>query len=157
MLYFAYGSNISTHRMQARIPSAMAGYTGYVPDRKLVCNKLGADGSGKANLIPRPGWTTYGILYELSPDALQVLDAFETGYRRVEIRVFLQGQAGVCAQMYVAQQLTDDPVAFDWYRAYIVAGAREHGFPATYIRYLEQLPVRSKMPGYQPVAGNRHA
>ena len=142
MLYFAYGSNMSTPRMRARIPSASALRTGWIPDRKLVCNKLGGDNSGKANLVHAPGWTAYGVLYELPREALRALDAFEAGYRRITTRVFLSRGKTVRAQTYAAERFTDDPVAFDWYRAYILAGAREHGLPAGYIRYLEQLPVR---------------
>ncbi len=127
--------------MQAHIPSAVAMHIAYMPDRKLVCNKLGRDGTGKANLVRQRGQMVYGVLYALSPAALQVLDGFDAGYRRIKARVFISGQDPVCVQTYEAERLTDDPVPLDWYRAYIIAGAREHGLPADYVRYLEQLPA----------------
>ncbi len=142
MLYFAYGSNMSTRRMRARIPSAEVVGPASIPDRMLVCNKLGRDGSGKANLVPRPGRTTHGVLYALSEAGFQALDAFETGYRRIEVCVATATGKVVRARTYEAVLLTDDAVPFDWYRAYILEGASEHGLPRAYLRHLERLPCR---------------
>jgi len=142
MLYFAYGSNMSTRRMRARIPSAEVVGPASIQDRVLVCNKLGRDGSGKANLVPRPGRTAHGVLYAMSEAAFQLLDTFETGYRRVEVCVVTATGKAVRARMYEAELLTDDAVPFDWYREHILAGAREHGLPRAYLRHLECLPYR---------------
>lgn len=133
---------MSTNRMQARIPAAVPIGSAFVQNRKLVCNKLGRDGSGKANLTCQPGYTVHGVLYELSPAEIETLDIIEGGYRRISIQVTTGEQKRDRAETYEAEVLTHDPVPFDWYREYILTGAREHGLPEEYVWHLEQLPVR---------------
>jgi len=142
MLYFAYGSNMSAGRMQQRIPNATVLGTARVQDRQLVCNKLGRDGSGKANLIHRSGYVVYGVLYELPPADIAELDKIEGGYRRISIQTFSWRYDPIRAETYEAEVLTDDPTPFEWYRELMLAGARENGLPEDYVLYLEQLQVR---------------
>jgi len=145
MLYFAYGSNMNTARIQARVSIAVPTGVAFVQDRKLVCNKLGRDGSGKANLARQPGHMVHGVLYELPPEDIKVLDAIEDGYRRISIRVNAGEKKPAQAETYEAEVLTHDPVPFDWYREHILTGAREHGLPGEYVRQLEQLRARPQM------------
>ncbi len=42
----------------------------------------------------------------------------------------------------MATTLTDEPVAFDWYKRLIVEGAREHGLPGDWVATLERLPEK---------------
>ncbi len=145
MLYFAYGSNMNTARMQSRIPTAVPTGAAFVQDRKLVCNKLGRDGSGKANLARQPGHMVHGVLYELPPEDIKVLDAIEGGYRRISIWVNAGEKKPARAETYEAEVLTHDPVPFDWYQEHILTGAREHGLPEEYVRQLEQIQAQPRM------------
>lgn len=72
-----------------------------------------------------------------------MLDDLEQGFRRVAVQVRTANAARLTADTYEAELLTHDPVPFDWYRAYILEGAREHGLPEAYLRRLERLPFRS--------------
>ena len=74
--YFAYGSNLSTERLRARVPSARARGRGRLPH--------------------------HAFTYHANP-----------------------------ARIDAALR------PFDWYKDYVVRGAREHGLPADYIRELE--------------------
>ena len=83
-LYFAYGSNMASARLAARVPSARPVGPARLRDFAFRCNKRGADGTAKANLAPEPGAETWGVLYELDPGAFEVLDRLEGGYERVD-------------------------------------------------------------------------
>jgi hypothetical protein len=50
--------------------------------------------------------------------------------------------------VYLADNTQQDLRAFDWYKAYILAGARQHGFPMAYLTILKRLPER-RDPNFQ--------
>ena len=56
--------------------------------------------------------------------------------------VTTKGRERVLASTYVAPPTASDPVAFAWYKRFIVEGAREHDLPAPYVEILSQLPER---------------
>jgi hypothetical protein len=86
-VYFAYGSNLSQRRLRERIGAASPLGIARLTDYRLVCDKLGADGSAKANLSPAPGGVVLGASYRVTEAALAILDGFEGGYDRVTLRV----------------------------------------------------------------------
>ena len=141
-LYFAYGSNLKLARLQARVPSARFVARARLPDGRLSLNKRGRDGSGKANLAPEGGAGVWGVLYDVEPEHWTCLDGHEQGYARADVRVVTEEGAEISALTYVATTLTDEPVAFDWYKRLIVEGAREHGLPSDWVAALERLPEK---------------
>jgi len=140
-LYFAYGSNLKLDRMQRRVPSARALGPGRLLGRSLALDKMGADGSGKANLAPAAGGCVWGALYEIDTIHWPDLDRCEPGYRRESVQVAM-AETTVVASTYVSRTFTADP-PLHWYKRLIVEGAREHGLPAEWIAFLEQLPAHS--------------
>ena len=81
--YFAYGSNLKTARLVARVPSAAALGIGWLLDYRWRCNKRGADGSAKANIEVFPGARVPGVLFEFDATGFDTLDGYEGGYRRM--------------------------------------------------------------------------
>jgi len=142
VLYFAYGSNMKTERMTKRVPSAKVVGQARILDKRMVCNKKSIDGSGKANLMDCPGGVVWGVLYEVSEDDLPKLDEAEGGYKRVEIEMLDEQGHPTTIQTYVSDELTTEPVPYDWYKALIVEGAQEHRLPEDYLRLLEGLPAK---------------
>lgn len=140
-LYFAYGSNLSPERMRKRVASATAQGPARLAGRRLCFDKRGRDGSGKANLRDDPSAHVWGALYSFELEAWLRLDGFEPGYERVEVQVEWRGQSRA-AQTYVSRQWTSDPVPTAAYKRLVVEGARSHGLPAEWIRWLESLPER---------------
>jgi hypothetical protein len=140
--YFAYGSNMALSRMIARAPSARSEGAARLPGFRLACDKLGTDGSGKANLRPDAASEVWGVLYTVLPDDLAGLDRHEAGYERVRVEVCWRG-ARVAADTYRSTRTTRDPVPFAWYKRLVVEGAREHRLPADWIRALEAWPERA--------------
>ncbi len=134
--YFAYGSNMSSARLRARIPGASSLGRAWLADRQLVFNKPSADGSGKANLSCQPGARSWGVVYRLAPADWTRLDDYEPGYARVTCRVVRDGGRRLTAQTYVFESTGGEIQPFDWYLALLLAGAREHDLPRAYVETL---------------------
>jgi hypothetical protein len=140
LVYFAYGSNLHSGRLRARAPGARALGAARLRGVRLVCNKLGRDGTAKANLEPAPSSHVWGALFSLPEPDWRPLDRAEAGYERIEVRVEHDG-AVRAASTYRSQRLTTEPALRPDYKRFIVEGAREHGLPPEWITLLEALPA----------------
>ena len=151
MRYFAYGSNMLTRRLTApsRAPSAFACGIAGAPGFVVRFHKMGADGSGKCTLVAAEdaAAVAYGVLYELSDSDGTKLDRVEGvhtgGYIRSSIKLRCLDGDTTGAVAYIAndRHVNPDSVPFDWYRDLVVAGAIEHGLPASYIGELARVPA----------------
>lgn len=140
--YFAYGSNLLIARLVERVPGARVRGIGHLAGHRLVCDKVGRDGSAKANLERHPEALVWGALYDLPAGGLDLLDPFEGGYARFEVGIQTPSETHIAAVTYVSEKRSDDRTPFDWYREMILDGARAHGLPADYLRALGALPSR---------------
>jgi cation transport regulator ChaC len=105
VIYFAYGSNLSTRQMRARCATAR------VDARAVLCNHALAFGGfsvrwggAVATLVPSLGAQVEGLLYVLRPADLRSLDRHEGHpwvYRRARFAVTDENGRRVCAQVYV--------------------------------------------------------
>jgi len=129
-------------RLRERVGRIAVAGVAALAEHRLSCGKRGDDGSGKAHCEPLPGAAVWGALYELSAAQMRALDRFEPGYRRAEVELAFASGARLRALTYRAERFTDDPVPFDWYKALMIEGAREHNLPAAYRELLEALPSR---------------
>lgn len=141
VLYFAYGSNLLSRRLQARTPTARALGVGRLHGHALRWHMAGADGSAKCDVVQvgDAACAVHGVVYELAAAEKPRLDAAETlgvGYRKTEVSIELADRV-LSAWVYLA--LATDPrrLPYDWYKAFVVHGAREHGLDAAYVRALE--------------------
>ena len=141
-LYFAYGSNMPTTRLRARVASARPRGAARLDGWRLRLDKHGRDGSAKANLAQQASGVVWGVVFQLDAAELGTLDRFEGGYRRVQLQVELVAGPRLEVLGYVSDPRTPLPVAFDWYRDLLVAGAREHRLPPTWVAGLAGLPAR---------------
>lgn len=105
------------------------------------------DGSGKCDIVRRAGATVYGAVYSLPAGDKAALDAAEgvgKGYEERQLRVTVAGEErGVFTYTASASHVDESLCPFDWYLDLVVAGAREHGFPAGYLRRLERIETRT--------------
>lgn len=136
--YFAYGSNMSSARLRARVASARPLGAARLADFAWRCNKRGADGTPKANLVATPGAETWGVLYEIDAAALDDLDRLEGGYQRIPVSVSCGGQSRR-AYSYASDRLLDGEAPASWYVGLVLAGAREHALPEPWIAMLAKL------------------
>ena len=143
MLYFAYGSNLFPSRLRRRCPSARFRGAAAIDGYRLVFHKIGRDGTAKADFVEDGASVLHGALCRIAGEDEPSLDRAEgrgTGYRRIGVEVYAAGER-TPAETYRALRVDDSLLPFDWYVGYVIAGAREHGLPAEWIRDLEQHPV----------------
>ncbi|MDH3637249.1 MAG: gamma-glutamylcyclotransferase [Gammaproteobacteria bacterium] len=141
MLYFAYGSNLLSRRLTARIGACAVVGTAQAGGYRLVFHKRGTDGSAKADASRTRGEndTVLGVLYRLTRVQKQRLDEFEgPGYRTEEIIIRCSGERRQALTYVAAEEQIDAAlVPFKWYRDLVMAGAYQWGFPTAYIEFLE--------------------
>ncbi|MCC7412506.1 MAG: gamma-glutamylcyclotransferase [Gammaproteobacteria bacterium] len=137
-LYFAYGSNMLTRRLRQpeRAPSAVAVAVACLRDHRLTFAKRSHDGSGKCDAEHTGNMhdCVYGIVFEMDTAERRALDRVEgvgQGYGSRTVEVVAAG-ATLSAFTYYAT-ITDATLRpYHWYKAYVTAGAAEHGLPQRY-------------------------
>jgi cation transport regulator ChaC len=146
-LYFAYGSNMLTRRLQRRAPSARPVGSGFVERRRLTFDKVGSDGSGKCDIVATEDHAdrVYGVLFKVPSGEETAIDQAEGlghGYRKENVRV-VTADGEVLALTYIATQNEPGCLPYHWYKAYVVNGAIEHGLPGTYVEQLRNILSKS--------------
>ena len=133
--YFAYGSNMSTARLAARVSDPVTVGSAHLIDWQLAFNKPGRDGTGKANLVPAAGARVWGVAWTLPEDAWPVLDGFEPDYERSVLRLLQPDGRALHAHVYLYACPADTPSIRPSrdYLDHLLAGATEHGLPEEYI------------------------
>ena len=132
-LNFAYGSNMSKRRLLQRTPSARTIGIGQLVGYRLVCRMRGSDGSAKCDLheTGHAEDIAWGVLYEIAMAEKPLLDQAEglgRAYEYKTLRVQV-GEQHVEAGAYIALEVDDTLLPYDWYLAFVLAGAEEHGLP----------------------------
>jgi gamma-glutamylcyclotransferase len=140
-LNFAYGSNMLTARLRERVSSARPVGTACLPGFSLRWHKISVDGSGKCDVVEdaTPGACVWGVVFAIESAQKDLLDKAEglgNGYGDREVSVML-GDATLTTQAYVATRTNAAFLPYDWYKALVVDGAREHALPADYVAVLE--------------------
>lgn len=139
---FAYGSNMLSARLRNRVSTATVIGAGQLRGYSLKWDKRSRrDGSGKcdAQFTGSEADSVWGVLFRVETSQKLLLDEAEglhQGYEEKEVHI-QTGEGSVKAQLYYA---TDKDVScrpFNWYKAFVVAGAREHNLPPDYISLLE--------------------
>lgn len=138
LLYLAYGSNLHPARLAARIPDAEFVSVARLEHHRISFAKIGSDTSGKCTIHAGAEATVHGAVYRVSGRCRARLDRIEGGYRPVELDTDVAGRTRTVFTYIARKSLTrESMLPFDWYRALVVAGARYHDFPATYIEALK--------------------
>ncbi len=141
IITFAYGSNMLSARLRERAPSAKPCGIGYVKGHSLRWHKRSNDNSGKCD-IEYTGCETdmvWGVLFRFvawEKTALDHAEGLNVGYAEKTVEV-ISGHALVKAQAYYAIIKDPELRPYDWYRAFVVAGAKEHALHSEYIAGLE--------------------
>ncbi|SNT22597.1 AIG2-like family protein [Sphingomonas laterariae] len=142
---FAYGSNMPTARLRERCPSARTIGIAELSGHELRWHKRSRDGSGKCDIAASAAanGSVLGVLYEIAAHEKRALDRAEglgAGYEEIEVEV-LCGGSPITAKAYRATDTDPALRPYTWYRALVIAGAREHGLPASYIARLASVPA----------------
>lgn len=154
MLYFAFGSNMSNDRLRQRITiqNRLGVYKLY--GHSLRFHKCGQDGSGKgdAYYTGNPKDYLLGVVYSIDPHHKRLLDKIEglgSGYGEKKVTLVNDFDKKLSATTYTALTIDDSLKPYKWYQNHLLVGAREAGFPASYISYIQSFtaisdPIRSR-------------
>lgn len=138
VIYFAYGSNMSTTVMADRCPRALPIGPARLDDHRLDFRLPSRRWGGfAADLVADEGAALWGVLWELASEDLSELDRFEASYDRYTVLPVNGGP--VAAMTYrVKSELVETAggLPHPEYLAHLIAGAREHGLPAGYVEHL---------------------
>ena len=146
MLYFAYGSNMYTRRLNRRVPGAVGLGAGILQGHELRFHKAGMDGSAKCDAFStgKAGHAVHGVLFSVPAIQQEALDRAEgPGYERCRIEVRIRSGTSANAFTYLANDLDPDLRPFGWYLGHVLAGAREWSLPLPYIEALESVAYMS--------------
>lgn len=128
-LYFAYGSNILTKRLQQRVGYVTKHSTLKLQGYKLIFNAPGSFGSF-ANIIPNSQSFVEGVLYDLSQEQQRELDGYEGWPRQYKKFYFLTDYGRIC---YVYAYTGNAPETLPpvHYLNIILRGLKEHNLEHT--------------------------
>lgn len=144
MLYFSYGSNMSTPRLTDRVPSARAVTIAQLHKHKLKFHKKSNDGSGKcdAEYTNNAEDIVYGVVFQISASEKQELDSKEglrNGYEEKNVSVIAQNGEVLDAVTYYATRIDSSLKPYDWYKEHVTRGAHEHNLPPEYIATIDAI------------------
>jgi hypothetical protein len=140
VVYFAYGSNMSTARLRERTPSCKPLGIATLPGHELRFHKRSIDKSGKCNAFARDNNNSevIGVLFSFDPAERAKLDKAEgvgSGYEHAMVTVVNEKgrRRKVLTYLATPDYIDDDLKPYSWYKDFVLAGSREHGLPSEYI------------------------
>ena len=110
ILYFAYGSNMSTLRLKARVPSSDVLGTAQLHGHTLVFHKESVDGSAKCHIeyTQDPHHIVRGVVYRILISEKSNLDKVEglgSGYEEKQVSVIMPHGESINAYNYYATHI----------------------------------------------------
>lgn len=133
MLYFAYGSNMSSPRLRERVGAVEIRGHAILPGHEHQFSKPGLDGTGKGHIAPHPRRRVHGVLYALDPAQLDTLTEYEGGYRRTTLTVLSPlDERALEAITFLALRPGDAPPPSPAYLEHYRRGFLEHALPLDY-------------------------
>lgn len=141
MLYFAYGSNLSSRQMQARCPGAIPVGPARLDSYALVFDRPSRRWGGHAaDVVPAADGDTWGFLWQVDDRHLAALDRFEGvhtgGYARETVALHGPGRLPFPGEVYRVVSPGAPGMPSPRYLHTILEGAREHGLPAHWLAHL---------------------
>jgi len=137
MIYFGYGSNMSSTVMAKRCPGAASLGVARLDHHRLTFDLPSRRWGGHAaNVVPDTSSGVWGVLWNVTEGHLTSLDSVEARYDRYPI-VVTQNDSDIMAMTYKVKESLVSPKGgspHPTYVANILEGAIEHGLPENYVR-----------------------
>ena len=144
--YFAYGSNLDALQMRERCPDCRLVVAGRLSGYRLGFTRHSSGWNcGVADILPSDGREVWGLVYELLPGDLDLLDQYEGcphAYSRFETTITANGRSLPLVWVYSVREKRNFVPPSQAYLAILKRAAREHGFPDSYLRELEEIPIK---------------
>jgi len=145
--YFAYGSNMQRATFcERRRMQPLEVRWGWLHDHRLCFDlPVGPGERGVANVVPFAGERVCGVLYLLTPEEIDRLDATEgVGmgfYRRIAVAVAAADGERIEAFAYHSPFSAPGRKPSARYIGLLLEGAREQGLPDEWLRLLESFEL----------------
>jgi len=144
MLYFSYGSNMSSRRLRDRVPSADFMIVATLHGHELRCHKVSRDGSGKCDAYETgdSNHCVIGVVFDINASEKQLLDLKEglgSGYEEKIVSLVAADGSVIEATTYYATSIDSLLKPYYWYKHHVLIGAAEHGLPQDYIEVFAQV------------------
>ncbi|MFC1844254.1 gamma-glutamylcyclotransferase family protein [Thermodesulfobacteriota bacterium] len=144
VLYFSYGSNMSSLRLLERAPSATFLSIATLKEYRLLFHKKSKDGSGKCDAEDTAEQNDYvmGVVFAMSAADKEELDRKEChgfGYKEKTVTVTLENGDRIEASTYFAVETDASLTPYSWYKEHVLRGARENNLPHEYISNIEEI------------------
>ncbi|MEP0321834.1 gamma-glutamylcyclotransferase family protein [Bauldia litoralis] len=139
VVYFAYGSNMSTARLRERMSNCKPIGVATLPGHELRFHKRSNDKSGKCNAFASGNENSViGVLYGFDLAERAKLDEAEgigKGYEHAIVTVINDKGRRQKVLTYLAtpDYIDDSLKPYGWYKGFVLAGASQHGLPPEYI------------------------
>ena len=138
MYLFVYGTLLDLEKagriLKSKVKTAKVAY---LPNYELTFNVVSEFDTGNPNIKPgkRGVW---GVVYEVDERDLKRLDKVSPRYERVKVKVLVNNEE-VEAWTYIGKKVSDNVPPDKSCIERIIRGARSHGLPEDYIKWLESL------------------
>jgi gamma-glutamylcyclotransferase len=145
VLYFSYGSNMSTLRIKHRVESATMVSTARLYGHLLRFRKKSVDGSAKCDIdqTNNPEDIVHGVVFKILSSEKPTLDRYEglgNGYDEKRVSLILPNGEALGATTYYATHIDASLSPYHWYKEHVIRGAREHALPDEHITFIESIP-----------------
>jgi gamma-glutamylcyclotransferase len=147
IIYFAYGSNMASHRLLQRLPGAKVLGVAKLAQHQLSFRKNDQGLSGKCDieLTGRVSDEVIGVIYDISLENKQALDQIEglgSGYDEKTVELRSDSGQTLFAVTYFALDIDNNMIPYHWYREHVLRGAIEHNLPESYIATIREIPSK---------------
>lgn len=124
----AFGSNLSTERLEARVGSCPVYQVAWLSGYELVFNKSSHDANVYANIRYTGNARCPGVAYQLTFEQIMALDPYEKGYVRMVVPAETEASESLLVQLYLAHpdEMCPETLPQPEYKHHIVTGCREH-------------------------------
>ena len=140
--YFAYGSNMASHRLLQRLPNARYSGLARLAQHRLSFRKNDQGLSAKCDieLTGRVADEVIGVVYEIFLEDKQTLDRIEglgVGYDEKTVQLRTDTGQTLFAITYIAIDIDQNLMPYHWYKQHVLRGAIERNLPQDYIKLIE--------------------
>lgn len=131
--YFAYASNLDVATLDSRVGATVSKVgLGLLPQYGFRFNFRNPDGSARANIVPSPNESVYGVVFEISESAKDHFLTSEPGYEFIKKEINT-AKGAIEAFVFVSEHIQEGIFPAKSYWETIYKGGLECGIPATYL------------------------
>ena len=144
LLYFAYGSNLSSRYLRDYCPGAQPVMRGLLANFRIEFRRYSTDlEGGISTIMEAPGELVHGMLFTIPKAEIEALDILENVpeglYSRDGFMVLAEDGQWQRAELYRVARPEGPFAPSARYLDFMLEGAREHGLPDDYVAGLESL------------------